>query len=76
MDVSVAGAEIKPATQRRSLLKRGFGQSSWWAIIEFVGPATLLYVLFVVIPLFMTFYNSLFFAVADNTNLTIGRTLE
>jgi multiple sugar transport system permease protein/raffinose/stachyose/melibiose transport system permease protein len=58
MDVSVAGAEIKPAAQRRSLLKRGFGQSSWWAILEFVGPATLLYLLFVVIPVFMTFFNS------------------
>ena len=57
MDVSVAG-ELKPTATRRSGLKRGFGQSSWWAIIEFVGPATLLYVLFVVIPLFMTFYNS------------------
>jgi multiple sugar transport system permease protein/raffinose/stachyose/melibiose transport system permease protein len=58
MGISVAGAEPEPAARRRSLLRRGFGQSSWWAILEFVGPATLLYLLFVVIPLFMTFFNS------------------
>jgi multiple sugar transport system permease protein/raffinose/stachyose/melibiose transport system permease protein len=57
MDISVAG-ELKPTARRRISLKRGFGQSSWWAVIEFVGPAALLYLLFVVIPLFMTFFNS------------------
>lgn len=57
MDIPIAG-ELKSITQRRTLLRRRFGQSSWVAIIEFLGPATLLYVAFVVVPLFMTFFNS------------------
>ena len=57
MDIPIAG-ELKTIAQRRSWLKRRFGQSSWGPIIEFLGPATLLYVAFVVVPLFMTFFNS------------------
>ncbi len=53
-----AVAQAGPASKRRNPFGRGFSQASWWAILEFLGPATLLFLAFVIIPLFMTFYNS------------------
>ncbi len=50
--------EPVPERRARGRLKRTYGECSWWAIVEFLGPATLLFTLFILIPLFMTFFNS------------------
>ncbi len=50
--------QIPTVYKRQAWFKRGFDQSSWSAVAEFLGPATLLYLIFVIVPLILTFYNS------------------
>lgn len=51
-------AIAKPTAPKRLVFRPGFGHAPWWAIVEFLGPAILLFLAFVIVPLLMTFYNS------------------
>jgi ABC-type sugar transport system permease subunit len=48
----------EPSRQALSPLGRRVRSRPWGAILMFIGPALLLYLAFVIVPVFMTFYNS------------------
>jgi ABC-type sugar transport system permease subunit len=57
MSVSIAGNR-SGVFGRRGQSNRLVQKRPWGAIVEFLGPTVLVYVAFLIIPLFTTFYNS------------------